>query len=146
MLSSLCKEIADKYGIIVGDVKKLFPNLGNKSNYILHYKYLQLYLLLGVKLTKIHKVLKCNQSDWLKNYIDFNTEKKNATSFGKDFFKLMIDSVYGKTMEKLTKRITNAKKKKNKNPTLNKPKKEFTTQNNQLSTKNLPVGGRFIIN
>ena len=58
----------------------------------------------------------------------------------------MIDSVYGKTMEKLTKRITNAKKKKNKNPTLNKPKKEFTTQNNQLSTKNLPGGGRFIIN
>ena len=76
MLSSLCKNIADKDGIKVGDVKKLVLNLGNKSNYILHYKYLQLYLLLGMKLTKIHKVLKCNQCDWLKNYIDFNTEKK----------------------------------------------------------------------
>ena len=63
MLSSLCKNIADKDGIKVGDVKKLVLNLGNKSNYILHYKYLQLYLLLGMKLTKIHKVLKCNQCD-----------------------------------------------------------------------------------
>ena len=48
--------IADKYGIKVGDVKKIVPNLGNKSNYIPHYKNLQWYLLLGMKLTKIHKV------------------------------------------------------------------------------------------
>ena len=47
--------IADKYGIKVGDVKKIVPNLGNKSNYILHCKNLQWYLLLGMKLTKIHK-------------------------------------------------------------------------------------------
>ena len=63
MLSKYCKEIADKYNIKVGDVKKLIPNLCNKSKYVLHYKNLQLYLSLGMKLIEIHKVLKFKQSD-----------------------------------------------------------------------------------
>ena len=67
-LSNYCKKIADKYGIKVGDVKKLVPNLSNKSNY-----NLQLYLSLGMKPTKVHKVLKFKQSDWMKIYSDFNT-------------------------------------------------------------------------
>ena len=107
VLSKYCKEIADEYEIKVGDVKKLIPNLSNKIKYVLHYRNLQLYLSLGMKLTKIHRMLKFKQSDWMKKYIDFNTEKrKNATNdFEGDFFKLMINSVYGKTMENLRKRI-----------------------------------------
>ena len=58
MLSKYCKKIPDKYEIKVGDVNKLIPNLGNKTNYGVYYKNLQLYLSLGVKLTKIHRGLK----------------------------------------------------------------------------------------
>ena len=66
MLSNYCKNIADKYEIKVGDVKKLIINLGNKTNYVVHYRNLQLYLPLGMKLIKPHRVLKFKQSDWMK--------------------------------------------------------------------------------
>ena len=69
MLSKYCKKIGDEYEIKVGDVKRLIPNLGNKTNYVLHYRTLQLYLSLGMKLTKIHRLLKFKQSDWMKKYI-----------------------------------------------------------------------------
>ena len=87
MLSDYCKKIADKYEIKVDDVKKLIPNLGNKTNYVLYYKNLQLYLFLGMKLTKIRRRLKFKQPDWMKKYINFNTEKRTntANSFGKVF-------------------------------------------------------------
>ena len=80
--------------------------MGNKTNYVLHYRNLQLYLSLGMKLTNIYKVLKLKQFDWMKKYIDFNIEKRtNATnSFEKDFFKLMINGVYSKTIENLRKK------------------------------------------
>ena len=76
MLPNYCKKIADEYGIKVGDVKKLIPNLGDKNNYVIHYRNLQLNLSLGMKLTKIHRLLKFKHSDWMKKYIDFNTEKR----------------------------------------------------------------------
>ena len=50
MLSKYCKKITDRYQIKVGDVKKLIPSLGNKTNYVVHYRNLQLYLSLGMKL------------------------------------------------------------------------------------------------
>ena len=70
MLSNYCKKIADKYEIKVGDIKKIIPNLGNRTRYVLHYRNFQLYLSLGMKLTKIHRVLKFKLSDWMKKYID----------------------------------------------------------------------------
>ena len=108
MLSDYCKNIADEYEIKVGDEKKLIPDLGNKTNYVVHYKNLQLYLSLGMKLTKIHRVLKSKQSDWMNKYIDFNTEKRTnaANSFEKDFFNLMINSAYVKTMKNFRKRMS----------------------------------------
>ena len=91
MMWNYCENIADKYEIKIGDVKKLIPQLGNKANYVVHYRNLQLYLPLGMKLTKIHRVLKLK---WMLLMI-----------LKKSFFKLMINSVYGKTMENLRKRI-----------------------------------------
>ena len=85
MLSKSSKKIADKYEIKVGDVKKLIPNLGNKTNYVVHYRNLQLYLSLGMKLTKIHGVLEFKQFDQMKKYIDFITEKR-MNDFEKYFF------------------------------------------------------------
>ena len=86
MLSKYC--IADKYGIKVGGVNKLVPNLGEKGRYILHYRNLQLYLSLRMKLVSVYKILEFEQSDWLKKYIDFNTDKRTnvVNSFEKDFF------------------------------------------------------------
>ena len=66
ILSKYCKKIAEKYEIKVGDVKKLIPSLGNKTNYVVHYRNLQLCLSLVMKLSKSHKVLKFKQSDWIK--------------------------------------------------------------------------------
>ena len=90
MLSKYYFDIADKYGIKVGGVNKLVPNLRDKKKKcILHYRNLQLYLSLEMKLSKIHRVIKFKQSNWLKEYIDFTTEKrKNSKNiFERSFFK-----------------------------------------------------------
>ena len=66
------------HGNSSGTVKKLFPTLlKKKTNYVLHYSNLKLYLDLGLKLTKVHRVLEFSQRKWLKYYIDFNTEMRN---------------------------------------------------------------------
>ena len=76
MLSAYCKEIADKFNMSSGLVEKLIPTLGYKEKYVLHYRNLQLYLDLGLKLKKVHRVLEFDQSPWMKEYIDFNTVKR----------------------------------------------------------------------
>ena len=107
MLLKYCFEIAKKYEIRVGDVAKLIPNLKDKEKYVVHFKNLQLYKLLGMKVKRIYRVLQFDQSDWLKKFVMWNTEKRMyaANDFEKYFFKLMINCVYGKTMENLRKRV-----------------------------------------
>ena len=107
MLSPYCKTIQEKFGVTIGQVAKLTPTLTEKKNYVLHYRNLQLYLSLGLKLKKVHRVLEFDQSSWLRQYIDFNTQKRAGAknAFEEDFFKLMNNSVYGKTCENLRKRV-----------------------------------------
>ena len=106
MLSDYCREIKEKFKISSGNVNKLIPTLSDKKNYVLHERNLKLYLSLGLKLKKVHRVLEFDEKPWLKEYIDFNTEnRKNAkNAFEEDFFKLMNNSVFGKTMENVRKR------------------------------------------
>ena len=89
------------------NISKLVPNLMDKHKYIVHYRNLALYLKLGMKLKKVHGILEFNEKHWMKPYISLNTElrKKAKSAFEKDFYKLMNDSVFGKTMENLWKRV-----------------------------------------
>ena len=100
-LSDYCLKIANAYNITTGPVKKLVPNLTNKNNYVIHYRNLQQYLELGMKLKEIHRILKFKQKNWMKPLIDFNTDRrKEATNEAdKSHFKLLNNAVYGKTME-----------------------------------------------
>ena len=88
-------------------VKKLIPNLRHKNNYVVHYKTLMQYLNLGMELKKIHRGIKFIECDFLKPYIDKNTNlrTKAKNNFEKDFFKLMNNSVFGKTMENIRNRV-----------------------------------------
>ena len=106
MLSGYCKDIKNKFKISSGNVHKLISTLYDKEKYVLHEENLKLYLSLGLLLKRVHRVLQFDEKPWLKEYIDFNTEmRKNAkNSFEKDYFKLMNNSVFGKTMENIRKR------------------------------------------
>ena len=104
----------------VNKCKDLVCNLFNKKKYVVHINSLKQALNLGLKFKKIHRVIEFNQKEWLTPYIDINTElgKAAKNDFEKDLFKLMNNSVFGKTMENIRKhrdiKLVTTDKKRNK--------------------------------
>ena len=89
----------------ISGVEKLVPNLCYKKRYIIHIRALKQALKHGLVLEHIHKAIEFKQLAWMKEYIDFNTKLRTAAAndFEKDFYKLMNNSVFGKTMENIRK-------------------------------------------
>ena len=92
--------------IIVNGVEKLICHFKPRKNYVVHYRNLRQYLEMGMRITAVHRGISFYQSSWMEPYIRKNTElrKTAANSFEKDFFKLMNNSVFGKTIENIRKR------------------------------------------
>ena len=103
-LSPYQLELKNKMGIKGNSsVAKLVPNFNKKVKYVTHYRNLKLYLRLGLKLERVHRVIEFSQSAWIKPYVDFNTKRrqKATSSSEKDFYKFMNNSLFGKTMQNL---------------------------------------------
>ena len=86
--------------------KKLICDWIDKRNYLIHYRMLKFYIRHGMKIKQVHSVISFKQNKWLEKYIDFNTQKRNRTvnDFEKDFYKLLNNAFYGKTMENVRNR------------------------------------------
>ena len=101
MLSDFTTKLKIEKNITSDHVEKLICDLGDKKNYIMHYRNLKQALQLGLRLDGVHKVLQFRQEPWMKNYIDGNTARraKSKNDFEKEFYKLMNNAVYGKQLE-----------------------------------------------
>ena len=109
-LSFVCEKMQ------INKVEKLVPNLRDKMNYVIHLRSLNQALKNGLILKMVHCLIEFDQSAWLKPYINFNTQLRTQVKndFKKDFFKLMNNSVFDKTIENIRKYkdiklVTNAK-------------------------------------
>ena len=107
MLSDYQKECRQKLSMGNSKVPKLISTFRKRIKYVVHGQNLKLYLRLGMKLTKIHRVLSFTQSKFLKKYIDYCTEQRvlSKTDFSKRLFKLMANSIYGKFIENKSKHM-----------------------------------------
>ncbi|MBV2113503.1 MAG: hypothetical protein KUF82_21330, partial [Candidatus Thiodiazotropha sp. (ex Ctena orbiculata)] len=87
----------------LGKEEKLLLTFYDKKKYVIHYSILKEYIKLGMKVKKVHRTISFEESDWLKKYINFNTEqrKNSKSNFEKDLWKLMNNSFYGKTLENI---------------------------------------------
>jgi hypothetical protein len=93
--------------IEINGVEKLVPNLFDKDSYVVHHETLKLYESLGLEIIKIHRVITFEESAWMKPYIEKNTKLRAAAGnkFGEEFYKMMNNSVFGKTMENVRNRV-----------------------------------------
>ena len=116
----------------VNKVEKLICNIEDKKKYVIHIRALKQALNNGLRLKKVHRIIQFKQKAWLKTYIDMNTElRKNVKNeFGKNFFKLMNNSVFGKTMENVRNHRDI------KLVTSNKRRKQVVSEPNDHSCKN----------
>ncbi|XP_065193853.1 uncharacterized protein LOC135825046 [Sycon ciliatum] len=107
MMSPYQRTLIEKLKVTGLNVPKLVPNLCNKASYVLHYRNLQLYIELGLKVTSVSQVLSFQQEPWMEPYIRKNTElrKQASSDFEKDLYKLLNNAVFGKTMENVRKRV-----------------------------------------
>ena len=87
--------------------KKLICDWSDKKNYLIHYRLLKFYVRHGMIVDKVHDIISFRQSRWLEKYINFNTQKRNqaVNDFEKDFYKLLNNAFYGKTMENVRNRL-----------------------------------------
>ena len=87
--------------------KKLICDWSDKKNYLIHYRMLKFYIRHGMVVDKVHNIISFKQSKWLEKYISFNTQKRNEAKndFEKDFYKLLNNAFYGKTMENVRNRL-----------------------------------------
>ena len=87
--------------------KRLICDWTDKKNYLVHYRMLTFYVRHGIVVDKAHEIISSRQSRWLEKYISFNTQKRNqaVNDFEKDFYKLLNNAFYGKTMENVRNRL-----------------------------------------
>ena len=106
MLSPYQLNLLEEQETKLGKEKKLFLTLYDKKKYIVHHSILKEYIKLGLKVTKVYRIISFEESNWLKKYIDFNTNQrtKAKSDFEKDLWKLMNNAFYGKTMENIRNR------------------------------------------
>ena len=106
VLSPYAKDIAEKHGLTSGKASKLVASLNDKTRYVIHEMNLKQAVDSGLILTKIHRVVEFNQRPWMKDFIDFNINKRKESKneFEKSFFKIMCNATYGRTLMNLRKR------------------------------------------
>ena len=106
LLSPHAKHIAEKHELTIGKSSKLISSLTDKTRYVIHEINLKQAVDAGLKLTKIHRVVEFNQRPWMKDFIDFNINKRKESKneFEKGFFKIMCTATYGRTLMNLRKR------------------------------------------
>ena len=103
-ISYYLRDFLKRHNNRLRNVWKLILDLHNKKEYIVHYDILKYYISLGIKVAQINSIISFNHKAWLK--IDFNTNMRTKTNndFEKDFWKLMNNSFYGKTMNNISNR------------------------------------------
>ena len=106
-MSEYQQRLMDDLDLTMPNTEKLVLTLEDKEKYVTHYKNLQFYLSQGMRLKKVHRVIEFDQEPWMEPYIRMNTDfrKQAKSDFETDFYKLMNNSVFGKTMENLRNRV-----------------------------------------